>query len=71
MAQVVSPQSDVIGSSHALAMNCSAARGLQGILKSNLGPKGTMKMYVLFIYLCLISFKFFILHVNKYFHIYF
>lgn len=46
MAQVVNPQAEVIGRSHALAMNCSAARGLQGIVKSNLGPKGTMKMLV-------------------------
>jgi len=30
----------------ALAINCAAARGLQEVLKSNLGPKGTMKMLV-------------------------
>jgi len=46
MAQVVNPNAEVIGRSHALSMNCSAARGLQGIVKSNLGPKGTMKMLV-------------------------
>lgn len=46
MAQQISPNSDVIGRAHALQMNCSAARGLQNIVKSNLGPKGTMKMLV-------------------------
>eukprot|EP00758_Cryptobia_borreli_P008691 Tbor_TRINITY_DN5410_c4_g2::TRINITY_DN5410_c4_g2_i1::g.25381::m.25381/K09498/CCT6; T-complex protein 1 subunit zeta len=30
----------------ALAINISAARGLQEVLKTNLGPKGTMKMLV-------------------------
>jgi T-complex protein 1 subunit zeta len=46
MAQVVNPNAEVIGRSHALQMNCSAARSLQGIVKTNLGPKGTMKMLV-------------------------
>ena len=27
-------------------LNIGAARGLQDVLKTNLGPKGTMKMYV-------------------------
>lgn len=31
---------------NALAINIGAARGLQEVLKSNLGPKGTMKMLV-------------------------
>ena len=30
----------------ALAINISAARGLAEMLKTNLGPKGTMKMYI-------------------------
>lgn len=30
----------------ALAINCAASRGLQEVLKTNLGPKGTMKMLV-------------------------
>lgn len=30
--------------SKALAINISGARGLQEVLKSNLGPKGTLKM---------------------------
>lgn len=31
----------------ALKVNISAAEGLQDVLKSNLGPKGTIKMLVL------------------------
>ena len=30
----------------ALAMNINAAMGLQEVMKSNLGPKGTLKMLV-------------------------
>ena len=44
MAQFVNPNADVIGKSQALALNCGAAKGLQSLVKSNLGPKGTMKM---------------------------
>ena len=29
----------------ALAMNINAAKGLQEVLKTNLGPKGTLKMW--------------------------
>jgi len=46
MAQFVNPEADIIGKNHALATNCGAAKGLQALVKSNLGPKGTMKMYV-------------------------
>jgi len=45
-AKTVNPQADVIGKQHALMMNIQAARGLQGVLKTNLGPKGTLKMLV-------------------------
>ena len=44
MAQVVSPNADIIGKNQALAMNCAATKGLQALVKTNLGPKGTMKM---------------------------
>lgn len=37
-------QADVVASLQALTMNISAAKGLQGVLASNLGPRGTMKM---------------------------
>eukprot|EP00916_Digyalum_oweni_P010386 GHVL01017386.1.p1 GENE.GHVL01017386.1~~GHVL01017386.1.p1 ORF type:complete len:532 (+),score=117.63 GHVL01017386.1:44-1639(+) len=43
---VVNPKSDVLRRSAALQVNCSAAKGLQDVLKSNLGPKGTLKMLV-------------------------
>lgn len=45
-AQIVNPDADVIGKRHALMMNIAAAKGLQKVLESNLGPKGTMKMLV-------------------------
>ncbi len=44
--KTVNPNADVIGSQHALMMNIQAARGLQNVLKTNLGPKGTLKMLV-------------------------
>lgn len=42
----VNPDADIIGKQHALMMNINAAKGLQNVLKTNLGPKGTMKMLV-------------------------
>lgn len=44
--QTINPNADVIGAQHALAMNIQAARGLQNVVKTNLGPKGTIKMLV-------------------------
>ncbi len=41
---MLNPKAEYAKSSQALAINISAAKGLQDILKSNLGPKGTMKM---------------------------
>ncbi len=41
---VLNPKAEFARASQALAINISAAKGLQEILKSNLGPKGTMKM---------------------------
>jgi T-complex protein 1 subunit zeta len=40
----LNPNAEVARASQALEMNMGAARGLQEVLKSNLGPKGTMKM---------------------------
>ncbi len=51
MAQVVNPNADIIGKNQALSMNCAAGKGLQSLVKTNLGPKGTMKMYVKHIFL--------------------
>ena len=42
----VNPTADVIGTRHALLMNINAAKGLADVVKSNLGPRGTMKMLV-------------------------
>nr|CAB3229005.1 T-complex protein 1 subunit zeta [Phallusia mammillata] len=42
----LNPKAEVARSTQALAVNISAARGLQDVLRTNLGPKGTMKMLV-------------------------
>lgn len=42
----VNENADVISSKHALNVNIAAARSLMGILRTNLGPKGTLKMLV-------------------------
>lgn len=44
--RVLNPQAEVLNKSAALHMNINAAKGLQDVLKSNLGPKGTIKMLV-------------------------
>lgn len=43
---VVNPKADILRKSAALAANCNAARGLSDVLRSNLGPRGTLKMLV-------------------------
>ena len=40
----VNSKAEVARHAQALAVNISGARGLQEVLKSNLGPKGTLKM---------------------------
>lgn len=42
--KTLNPKAEVARASQALAVNISAAKGLQDVLKSNLGPKGTLKM---------------------------
>jgi len=42
----INENADVISSRYALNVNITAARSLQQILKTNLGPKGTLKMLV-------------------------
>jgi T-complex protein 1 subunit zeta len=44
--KVLNPKAEVARAAQALAINISAAQGLQDVLRSNLGPKGTMKMLV-------------------------
>ena len=41
----LNPKAEVARAAQALQVNISAARGLQDVLKTNLGPKGTMKMW--------------------------
>ncbi len=40
----LNPKAEVARAAQALQVNISAARGLQDVLRTNLGPKGTMKM---------------------------
>jgi T-complex protein 1 subunit zeta len=42
----VNANAEVVGKATALLVNIGAAKGLQGVLKSNLGPRGTLKMLV-------------------------
>nr|ABK95175.1 unknown [Populus trichocarpa] len=44
--RLLNPNAEVLNKSAALHMNINAAKGLQDVLKSNLGPKGTIKMLV-------------------------
>lgn len=49
--QFLNTKADILRRSQALAVNINAAKGLQEVLKTNLGPKGTMKMYAYFLIL--------------------
>lgn len=42
----LSPNAEIVSSGAALAVNIAASTGLQNVLKSNLGPRGTLKMLV-------------------------
>jgi T-complex protein 1 subunit zeta len=44
--QIVNPKADLLKKQSALNMNINASKGLQEVLKSNIGPKGTLKMLV-------------------------
>lgn len=44
--KALNPKAEVARAAQALAVNISAAKGLQDVLRTNLGPKGTMKMLV-------------------------
>lgn len=41
---ILNPKAEIVRHSQALAVNIGGAKGLQDVLKSNLGPRGTMKM---------------------------
>ena len=40
----LNPKAEVARAAQALAVNTAGARGLQDVLRTNLGPKGTLKM---------------------------
>lgn len=42
--KTLNPKAEVARAAQALSINISGARGIQDVLKTNLGPKGTMKM---------------------------
>lgn len=44
----INPNADVVRRGDAHLINTNAALGLQNVLKTNLGPKGTIKMYPFF-----------------------
>ncbi|CAJ0960656.1 unnamed protein product, partial [Mesorhabditis belari] len=44
--QVLNPKAELARHAAALELNISGARGLQEVMRSNLGPKGTIKMLV-------------------------
>lgn len=46
MVTVVNSKADVLKATAALQVNCNAAKSLQEIMKTNLGPRGTLKMLV-------------------------
>ena len=41
---MINARADQLRKAQALAVNINAAKGLQEVLKTNLGPKGTIKM---------------------------
>jgi len=43
---LLNPKAETARAAQALAINISASKGLQDVMKTNLGPKGTMKMLV-------------------------
>lgn len=43
---LLNPKAELARAAQALAVNISAAKGIQDVMKTNLGPKGTMKMLV-------------------------
>lgn len=47
---LLNPKAELARASQALAVNISAAKGIQDVMRTNLGPKGTMKMYCFFCY---------------------
>lgn len=46
MLNELSPNAEIVSKQYALKVNTAAAIGLQSVLKSNLGPTGTLKLLV-------------------------
>ena len=44
--KTLNPKAEVMGPAAALFMNINAAKGLYDVMKTNFGPKGTIKMLV-------------------------
>lgn len=44
--KTLNANAEVMGKQAALFMNINAAKGLYDVMKTNLGPKGTIKMLV-------------------------
>ena len=44
--QFVNSKANILRKAQALAMNISAGKGLYEVMKTNLGPRGTLKMLV-------------------------
>ena len=42
----MNPNAEIVAQSQCLQVNVAAARGLQTVVKTNLGPRGTLKMLV-------------------------
>ena len=42
----VNPNAEIVSKAEARSVNVAAAVGLQNVLKTNLGPRGTLKMLV-------------------------
>lgn len=42
--QLINPNADTAKRAQALQITVNAAQGLQNVIKTNLGPKGTLKM---------------------------
>lgn len=49
--KLLNPKAEIARSQAALAINITAAKGIQDVMRSNLGPRGTMKMCDLLIVL--------------------
>lgn len=43
--QMLNPSADMARRAQALQITVNAAQGLQNVIKTNLGPRGTLKMY--------------------------